>query len=88
MSHQPISKDPMYEREGCFLRAKAHVLDIGTLLDLHGVAVRTGHHCAQLILRQFGIKATTRASFGLYNTMEDVEYFVRALKEVLKSLNG
>lgn len=69
-----------------FVIDKAHALDIGTLLDLHGVAVRTGHHCAQPILRQFGIKATTRASFGLYNTMEDVDRFVGALKEVLKSL--
>ena len=64
----------------------AHALDIGTMLDLHGVAVRTGHHCAQPILRKFGVQATTRASFGLYNNPEDVDSSVTALKQVLTVL--
>lgn len=59
-----------------------HSLDIGTMLDLKGVAIRTGHHCAQPVMRHFNIPGTARASFGLYNTYEDVDRFVSALKEV------
>ena len=61
-----------------------HPLDIGTMLDLRGVAIRTGHHCAQPTMRHFGIPATARASFGLYNTKEEIDVFVKALKEVVK----
>jgi cysteine desulfurase / selenocysteine lyase len=63
-----------------------HQLDIGTMLDLKGVAVRTGHHCAQPALRHFGVPGTARASFGLYNTKEEVDTFVEALKECIRSL--
>lgn len=63
-----------------------HPLDIGTMMDLRGVAIRTGHHCAQPTMRHFGIPATARASFGLYNTKEEVDRFVEALKEVIKLL--
>ena len=52
-----------------------HSLDIGTMLDLRGIAVRTGHHCAQPTMRRFRVPATARASFGLYNTKEDVDCF-------------
>lgn len=64
----------------------AHALDIGTLLDLHGIAVRTGHHCAQPILHRYKANATTRISFGLYNNLEDVDVFVYALQDVLQKL--
>ncbi|MEM1282260.1 MAG: cysteine desulfurase [Chlamydiota bacterium] len=67
-----------------FIVQGVHPLDIGTMLDLRGVAVRTGHHCAQPTMQHFGIEATTRASFGLYNTKEDVDGFITALKEVIK----
>lgn len=60
-----------------------HPLDIGTMLDLRGVAVRTGHHCAQPTMKRYGVEATTRASFGLYNTKDDVDTFVNALKQVI-----
>ena len=60
-----------------------HPLDIGTLLDLRGIAVRTGHLCAQPTMRFFGIPAITRISFAAYNTMEEIDLFVEALKEVL-----
>lgn len=60
-----------------------HPLDIGTMLDLRGVAVRTGHHCAQPTMTRYGVEATTRASFGLYNTKDDVDTFVNALKQVI-----
>ena len=56
------------------------------MLDLHGVAMRTGHHCAQPTMKRFGVEATARASFGLYNNKEDVDRFVEALKQVIKLL--
>lgn len=67
-----------------FIVNGVHPLDIGTMLDLRGVAVRTGHHCAQPTMQHFGVEATTRASFGLYNTVEDVDSFISALKEVIQ----
>lgn len=63
-----------------------HPLDIGTFLDLRGVAIRTGHHCAQPVMAFFNIPATARASFACYNTMEEVDMFVNAIKEVVKKL--
>ena len=63
-----------------------HSLDIGTLLDLEGIAVRTGHLCAQPTLKRFGIRSAIRISFGAYNQLEEVERFMIAFKGVLKSL--
>ncbi len=63
-----------------------HPLDLGTLLDVRGIAVRTGHHCAQPLLRRFGLTAATRVSFGIYNTSEDIGALIRALKEILNIL--
>lgn len=63
-----------------------HHLDIGTMLDLRGIAVRTGHHCAQPTMRHFGITGTARASFGVYNTIEEIDHFVEALIDVIKVL--
>lgn len=63
-----------------------HSLDIGTMLDLKGIAIRTGHHCAQPILRYYDVPSTARVSFGLYNTPEEVDLFVDALKEVISVL--
>ncbi len=61
-----------------------HSLDIGTMLDLKGIAVRTGHHCAQPTMHHFGVTATTRASFGLYTTKQEIDAFVEALHEIIK----
>lgn len=69
-----------------FVVKGAHPLDIGTLLDLKGIAIRTGHHCAQPATQHFGIPATARVSFGLYNTHAEVEIFVKALHDVVKML--
>jgi len=60
-----------------------HPHDVGSLLDHEGVAVRTGHHCAQPTMERFGVPATTRASFAVYNSREDVDRLVDALKTVL-----
>ena len=65
-----------------FVLEGIHPHDIGTVLDHQGVAVRTGHHCAQPVMDRFQVPATTRASFGLYNTRADVDAFIRGLYEV------
>ena len=57
-----------------------HASDIGTILDKKGIAVRTGHHCAQPILRRFGVPATTRASFAFYNREDDVDRLVEGIE--------
>lgn len=69
-----------------FVVEGTHSLDIGTLLDLQGVAVRTGHHCAQPAMRHFGVEGTARASFALYNTPEEIDRFIEALHHVIKML--
>ncbi len=69
-----------------FIVEGAHHLDVGTLLDLRGIAVRTGHHCAQPAMRHFGITGTARASFALYNTFGEIDYFVDSLKECIRML--
>ena len=61
-----------------------HHLDIGTLLDRLGIAVRTGHHCAQPLMNRLGISGTVRASFALYNTKEEVDALVSGLRRVVQ----
>lgn len=70
-----------------FTMANAHPHDIGTILDLEGVAIRAGHHCCQPLMRFLGIPATARASFGIYNTEEEVDALVAAVHKV-KELFG
>ncbi len=60
-----------------------HPHDIGTILDQDGIAIRTGHHCAQPVMEFFGIPATARASFAFYNTMEDVDRLIAGLHKVV-----
>jgi cysteine desulfurase/selenocysteine lyase len=60
----------------------AHPHDISTILDSEGVAIRAGHHCAQLVMKHFQVAATARASFYLYNTTEDVDRLVKGLELV------
>ena len=61
-----------------------HHLDLGTLLDRLGIAVRTGHHCAEPLMHRLGIEGTVRASFGLYNTKEEVDVFVAGIQRVMQ----
>lgn len=63
-----------------------HPQDLGTLLDQQGIAVRTGHHCTQPLMKRFGITGTTRASFSFYNSKQDVETFVSALNKAVSML--
>ncbi len=65
-----------------FVVEGVHPHDIGTILDQDGIAVRTGHHCAQPVMERFGVPATVRASFGLYNTREEVDALVEAIQKV------
>lgn len=65
-----------------FLVGNIHHFDIGTLLDRLGIAVRTGHHCAEPLMRRLGIEGTVRASFGIYNTKEEVDALVAGIDRV------
>lgn len=70
-----------------FIVEDIHSLDLGTLLDLKGVAVRTGNHCAQPALQRFGVKTTTRISFAPYTTFDEIDAFITALKEAILLLS-
>lgn len=69
-----------------FVLEGAHPHDIGTILDQEGIAVRTGHHCAQPVMERFGIPATVRASLALYNQRDDIDALVRGLEKVREVL--
>ena len=66
-----------------FLIDNIHPYDIGTLLDKMGIAVRTGHHCAEPLMKELGIDGTVRASFAFYNTKEEVDIFLSGLKRIV-----
>jgi cysteine desulfurase/selenocysteine lyase len=65
-----------------FVMDDVHPHDIGTILDQEGIAVRTGHHCAQPVMQRFGIPATVRASFALYNTRAEIDALARGINRV------
>ena len=65
-----------------FMLGDAHPYDVGLLLDKQGIAVRTGHHCAQPLLESLGLEGVVRASFALYNTREEVDRFIAALHRI------
>jgi cysteine desulfurase/selenocysteine lyase len=72
------------EKEGIlsFVLEGIHPHDVGTILDREGIAIRTGHHCAQPLMQRFGVPATARASLALYNTMEEIDALVNGLHKV------
>jgi cysteine desulfurase/selenocysteine lyase len=76
------------ERAGVisFILEGIHPHDIGTILDQEGIAIRTGHHCAQPVMQKYGIPATARASFAFYNTTEEVEALARGVEKVKEIL--
>ena len=67
-----------------FVLDNIHPHDIGTFLDFEGVAIRTGHHCTQPLMQRFNIPATSRASFAMYNTKEEVDVLVNGLKKIIE----
>jgi len=66
-----------------FVMDAAHPHDVGTVLDSEGIAVRTGHHCAQPLMERMDVPATTRASFAFYNTLEEVDLLAKGLQKVI-----
>jgi cysteine desulfurase/selenocysteine lyase len=68
-----------------FVLEDIHPHDIGTLLDYEGIAIRTGHHCTQPVMQHFNIPATSRASFALYNTTDEVDILVRGIKNAIEA---
>ena len=70
-----------------FVFDNIHPHDIGTFLDVDGIAIRTGHHCAEPTIKEFNIPATSRVSFAFYNTKEEVDKLVASLKRIVKMLN-
>lgn len=64
-----------------------HPFDVGTLLDKYGIAVRTGHHCTQPLMSLLGIQGTVRISFAIYNTKQEIDFFIEKLKKVIIMLN-
>jgi cysteine desulfurase / selenocysteine lyase len=70
-----------------FVLGKVHPHDIGTVLDSEGVAIRAGHHCAQPVMRHFGIPATARASFAFYNTRQEIDRLASGLELVIRTFN-
>ena len=86
-NHQsPITNHPSLQG-GDGGRLLLHPFDIGTLLDQQGVAVRTGHHCAEPLIDELGVPGTVRVSFGLYNDKSDVDAFIAALKKAIMILS-
>jgi cysteine desulfurase / selenocysteine lyase len=81
-----IGRSPQKAAVISFLIEGAHAHDLATLLDLEGVAVRSGHHCAHPLMQRFGVAATCRASFAFYNTHEEIDAFVVALRKVRRLL--
>jgi cysteine desulfurase/selenocysteine lyase len=69
-----------------FIIDNVHPQDIGILLDNRGIAVRTGHHCAQPLMQRFGIPGTIRASFAMYNTKEEIDELITGLQKAIKML--
>ena len=69
-----------------FLLGSQHPYDVGMLLDKLGVAVRTGHHCAQPLIDHYGIPGTVRISLALYTTKHDIDVFITALQQVADML--
>jgi cysteine desulfurase/selenocysteine lyase len=66
-----------------FVLDKLHPFDVGMMLDAKGIAVRTGHHCAQPLMHEFGIEGTIRLSLSVYNTKEEIDIFTEALKSII-----
>jgi cysteine desulfurase / selenocysteine lyase len=91
-SRTPTRRKPGISRKpaiACSISSWVRTEDVGRALDREGIAVRAGHHCAQPILRRFGLESTVRPSFALYNTSEDVEALVAAVRRIaLEAMGG
>lgn len=70
-----------------FILDGIHPHDVGTFLDMDGIAIRTGHHCTEPVMRRFNIPATSRASFAFYNTFEEIDKLISSLKNVIETFS-
>lgn len=70
-----------------FVHENIHATDIGTILDQQGIAIRTGHHCAQPTMRRFNVPATARASLSFYNTKDDIDRLIQGIKKAISIFN-
>ena len=82
-----IGTAPMKSSVISFVLDKVHPHDVGTFLDYEGIAVRTGHHCTQPLMERFCIPATSRASFAMYNTIEEAEILVKGINKVIEAFS-
>ena len=82
--HSSLSSLPSHDAVVSFNVGNIHHMDMGTLLDQLGIAVRTGHHCAQPLMDRLGVLGTVRASFALYNTKEEIDMLAEAIERVSK----
>lgn len=71
----------------CFNITGIHAHDLATLLDEYGIAIRSGHHCAMPLLKVLGIPASARISFGIYNTIQEIDYFIKILEKIIRKYN-
>ena len=83
----PVGQSPNKASVYSFNIKDAHPFDVGTILDQQGIAVRTGHHCCQPLMDQFNLPGTVRASFAMYNTIEEIEKLVQATHKAIKILS-
>ncbi len=83
---KPITKDTLRHHDAVisFQLRDIHHMDMGTLLDHQGIAIRTGHHCAQPLMQRLNILGTSRASFALYNTKQEIDALVAGIERVSK----
>ncbi len=82
-----IGTAPMKSSVISFVLKNVHPHDVGTFLDYEGIAVRTGHHCTQPLMDRFNIPATSRASFAMYNTIEEADILVQGVKKVIEAFS-
>ena len=61
-----------------------HNSDLGAMLDKNNIAIRTGHHCCQPLMKHYNISGTSRVSFGAYNTLEDIDHLIESIDEIIK----
>jgi cysteine desulfurase/selenocysteine lyase len=85
---QPDSNGEGRAALAAFTAGEIHSQDLSTMLDQEGVAIRSGHHCTQVLHRYLNVSSTARASLYFYNTREEIDVFVKALKETIEFFAG
>ena len=84
--YKPVGQAPNKISVISFTIDDVHFFDLGMMLDARGIAIRTGHHCTQPLMDRYGIEGTARASFAVYNTLDEIDYFVDSLNTIVNKL--